>query len=251
MATLRKGSEGTEVAVLQRVLGSLGYKLVPDGDFGPKTDRVVKSFQKKHGLKADGIVGRRTYAALDKAYQPGVDNWTSSGKLTRAQTKTVEEPLTKPASILGHPRLKGVHPDLAAKAVQIIELAAAEGHTLRVSQGVRTFAQQNALYAKGRTKPGPRVTNAPGGRSWHNFACAVDFVFIVDGKASWDVKLYDKIPGWCDKVGGLESGARWTRFKDRPHVQLAGLPSTKRALATYKAAGGGAKGVRAVWAKYA
>ena len=250
MSTLRKGSEGTEVAVLQRVLGSLGYKLVPDGDFGPKTERVVKSFQKKHGLKADGIVGRRTYAALDKAYQPGVDNWTSSGVLTKAQTRAVEAPLAKPASILGHPKLKGLHPDLQAKTIQLINLAASEGYTLRVTQGYRSFAEQARLYAKGRTTKGPKVTNAPPGRSWHSYKAAVDLVFIVDNKVSWDWKYYNKLPGWCKQVGGLESGAAWKRFPDGPHVQLAGLPSTKKALATYEAAGGGQKGIRAVWDKY-
>lgn len=65
---LRRGSKGTEVAYVQAILMDLGYDLQPygaDGDFGRKTEEAVKAFQRDHGLDADGIVGPRTYAALE------------------------------------------------------------------------------------------------------------------------------------------------------------------------------------------
>jgi hypothetical protein len=58
--TLRLGDEGEAVQDLQQALG-----IGADGDFGPKTKAAVMAFQKKHGLFADGIVGRNTWAALD------------------------------------------------------------------------------------------------------------------------------------------------------------------------------------------
>lgn len=58
--TLRQGDDGEEVKVLQRALG-----INDDGDFGPKTKAAVIAFQKKHGLYADGIVGKNTWALLD------------------------------------------------------------------------------------------------------------------------------------------------------------------------------------------
>lgn len=56
---LRVGATGADVAVLQRALG-----IPDDGRFGPQTDRAVRSFQKKHHLPIDGVVGARTWAAL-------------------------------------------------------------------------------------------------------------------------------------------------------------------------------------------
>jgi N-acetyl-anhydromuramyl-L-alanine amidase AmpD len=58
-AMLRKGSQGPDVAVLQRALG-----INDDGAFGPGTEAAVKAAQKKHGLAADGLVGPATWKAL-------------------------------------------------------------------------------------------------------------------------------------------------------------------------------------------
>lgn len=65
MPTLRRGNQGDEVADLQMLLNSkFGYELDVDGNFGKATETAVKDFQKKHGLTADGAVGRKTWAAL-------------------------------------------------------------------------------------------------------------------------------------------------------------------------------------------
>lgn len=66
--TIRKGSKGTYVKECQEALISLGYDVGPtgaDGKFGTKTQAAVKKFQKASGLKADGIVGAKTWGALD------------------------------------------------------------------------------------------------------------------------------------------------------------------------------------------
>ena len=63
--TLRRGSQGDEVADLQMIMNSkFGYKLDIDGDFGSKTEAAVKDFQRKQGLTADGVVGVKTWKAL-------------------------------------------------------------------------------------------------------------------------------------------------------------------------------------------
>lgn len=64
--TLRKGSVGADVKELQTLLNVSGAKLTVDGDFGTKTEEAVKTFQQKNNLTVDGIVGKQTYAALDK-----------------------------------------------------------------------------------------------------------------------------------------------------------------------------------------
>lgn len=64
VAILQQGAEGENVRRLQSALNRWGAGLVVDGAFGPATLRAVTAFQRLHGLKPDGIVGRRTWAAL-------------------------------------------------------------------------------------------------------------------------------------------------------------------------------------------
>ena len=68
--TLRKGSKGDAVRELQTMLLKLGYDLGPcgiDGDFGKATEAAVRSFQSDHRLAVDGIVGKNTWAELEKS----------------------------------------------------------------------------------------------------------------------------------------------------------------------------------------
>jgi peptidoglycan hydrolase-like protein with peptidoglycan-binding domain len=65
---LTQGNAGPRVAALQKRLAALGNDPGPvDGAFGQKTDNAVRAFQKASSLKADGIVGPQTVAALDAA----------------------------------------------------------------------------------------------------------------------------------------------------------------------------------------
>ena len=64
-STLRKGSKGDNVKVLQRLLNeAIAAELAVDGSFGKLTQKAVKAYQKARGLKKDGIVGKNTVAAL-------------------------------------------------------------------------------------------------------------------------------------------------------------------------------------------
>lgn len=64
---LRRGSKGEAVTELQRALRGLGFMLAVDADFGPGTEVAVAAFQREQGLDVDGVVGKGTWAALDKA----------------------------------------------------------------------------------------------------------------------------------------------------------------------------------------
>jgi peptidoglycan hydrolase-like protein with peptidoglycan-binding domain len=72
--SLKKGSKGQGVQILQAALIDLGYRMPdstrktdkPGGLYGKETSDVVAEFQKKNGLKQDGIAGRRTDAILDE-----------------------------------------------------------------------------------------------------------------------------------------------------------------------------------------
>lgn len=66
---LKVGEQGAAVKSLQQHLNTLGAapKLDADGDFGPKTETAVRSFQSHHGLTADGEAGPKTLAAVTAA----------------------------------------------------------------------------------------------------------------------------------------------------------------------------------------
>jgi peptidoglycan L-alanyl-D-glutamate endopeptidase CwlK len=118
-------------------------------------------------------------------------------------------------------RIKTLHLKLRSEAEEIYKKICEEmptGTICRFTHTLRTNAEQNELYALGRTKPGKIVTNAKGGDSYHNYGLAIDFVLIVNGKASWTVNK-----DWLKVIEifqsyGWESGHYW-KFKDSPHVQ--------------------------------
>jgi hypothetical protein len=80
---LQRGSKGDAVKKLQQELNEiLGTKLAVDGDFGPKTEAAVKSFQQQKHLKVDGIVGPQTESAIQSALKQ-IEN-SSANKVEQA-----------------------------------------------------------------------------------------------------------------------------------------------------------------------
>lgn len=146
-------------------------------------------------------------------------------------------------------RLAGLHPIVTLRGRCMVDLCAQAGLSILVTQGLRTFAEQDALYAKGRTSApiGKRylVTNARGGQSWHNFGLAFDIVVLdAMGKFDWDASH----PGWRKAAGlgksvGLEWGGDWKAFKDLPHFQYTGGLTLAQCRQLY------ADGLSAVWEK--
>ena len=141
-------------------------------------------------------------------------------------------------------RIALLHPKLVGEVTTLINQANSQltKHSqVRIVQGLRTFAEQNALYAQGRTAPGKKVTQAKGGQSLHNYGLAIDFCLIIDGKeVSWDLKKDwdgDKISDWMEVVSvfrkaGWEWGGTW-KFQDNPHFQKTMNNSWQQLLAKY------------------
>jgi peptidoglycan L-alanyl-D-glutamate endopeptidase CwlK len=125
----------------------------------------------------------------------------------------------------------------------MLDRCAQGGLALVVTQGLRTWEEQDALYAQGRTAPGKIVTKARGGQSYHNFGLAFD-ILVLDamGKADWD----SSHPGWSQaadvgKALGLEWGGDWQTIKDQPHFQYTGGLGLDRCRLLYP------KGLPAIW----
>src|SRR5690242_2324462 len=91
------------------------------------------------------------------------------------------------------------------------------GLDVRVTQTLRTMDQQAALYAQGRTLPGPIVTKAMPGQSAHSWGCAFDVCFGGPEPFS------DKHPwaqiGAIGKSVGLAWGGDFKSITDRPHFE--------------------------------
>lgn len=63
---IKEKMKGVLVAEWQNFLKSQGFTIKVDGDFGKITTAVTKEFQRENGLKADGVVGEKTWALAKK-----------------------------------------------------------------------------------------------------------------------------------------------------------------------------------------
>ena len=107
-----------------------------------------------------------------------------------------------------------------------------------VTQGLRTFAEQTALYNQK-----PKVTNAKAGQSFHNYGLAFDFCLVQNGKTIWDTKKdfdNDKVADWMEVVAifknaGYKWGGNFTSIYDAPHFEKTFGYSWKQLLEKYNA----------------
>ena len=129
-------------------------------------------------------------------------------------------------------RIELVHPKLREDARDIYNdiCEALQGRAIcRFSHTYRSFEEQDKLYNKK-----PRVTNAKGGQSYHNYGLAIDVVLLIDKDAngtfetaSWDTKTdfdNDRTADWMEivkifRLYGWEWGGSWNTFPDYPHFQ--------------------------------
>lgn len=141
----------------------------------------------------------------------------------QALTKTLRQALIAIVKKLVPKKKYKKYPDelrplVQEKADMLVAAFAAAGKPIRITEGVRSCARQDALYAQGRTKPGNIVTNARCGESMHQYGIAFDVVFREEGynvsDAQWEAL------GYAGEAIGLEWGGRWPGFVDRPHFQM-------------------------------
>ena len=118
-------------------------------------------------------------------------------------------------------RLVGVHPKLSASILQILDQL-----PMFVVCGVRTTAEQHALYGQGRTQPGHIVTHDDGviHRSNHQIHLSDGLGHAVDcawlGADPWGSTQPWLSYGLLVRAAGLTWGGDWKTFIDRPHAEL-------------------------------
>lgn len=128
-------------------------------------------------------------------------------------------------------RIELLHPALREEAKEIYAeiCEALKGRAIcRFAYTLRTYAEQDALFLQK-----PKVTNAKGGQSYHNFGLAIDIVLLVDKdkngtfeSASWETNVdfdRDGLADWQEvvkifKLHGWTWGGDW-KFVDKPHFE--------------------------------
>lgn len=149
-------------------------------------------------------------------------------------------------------RVGKLHPKIILEVVNLIEQAESKlpNTAIRIVQGLRTFEEQNHLYAQGRTIPGNRVTNSKGGQSYHCYGLAIDFALLYDKDSngsyeslSWDIlKDFDKDGqrDWLEVVDIFEDagyywGGHFSKSADNPHLEKNFGHHWKELLKMYEA----------------
>lgn len=113
-----------------------------------------------------------------------------------------------------------LHPELLQIVQEFEKRCKAAGLNVLVTETYRTKAEQDALYAKGRTAPGNIVTNCRYPNSPHCWGVAFDFCRNVRGREYDDSDGFFKKCGEIGKSLGLAWGGDFKSFVDKPHLEL-------------------------------
>lgn len=165
------------------------------------------------GFKAgavDGVVGSKTRAAYER--------WAAAVAAVKEETP---EPDARSAGNLTT-LLPEVQRGARVWLAKVVRCAAVYGLKVKIICGTRSWAEQDALYAQGRTRAGARVTNVRGGGSWHNYGLAFDIGLFDGGRYVTEGGPYKKLVQAVGVPAGFEWGGDWTSFKDYPHMQYVG-----------------------------
>jgi peptidoglycan L-alanyl-D-glutamate endopeptidase CwlK len=190
-----------------------------------RTVRLQRFLNEVHdaGVDEDGKFGSQTLGALEKVL--GVEEWA---RPPARPARTFDARTEQNLATLD----ERARPTMRRLVGLAQDVAAAQGVTVKVISGHRSWEEQDRLYAQGRTAPGNVVTNARGGYSNHNFGIAIDFgVFkgssYLDGSSrSSDRALAQRVHAAiaaAAKEAGLNTtwGGDWRSFPDAPHHEIA------------------------------
>lgn len=163
-------------------------------------EELISAVQAKLGVQVDGRAGPETWAAIHERI-------------------VGQAPVLEAADARSERHIATLLPEARPIARALVQKAAQAGIRIKVISATRTYAEQDALYAQGRTLPGRKVTNARGGWSNHNFGIAFD-VGVFEGSAYLPASPKYKAVGALGMDLGLEWGGSWKSIVDEPHFQL-------------------------------
>lgn len=177
-------------------------------------EEMIAAVQEELGIDVDGKAGPQTWGAIyERLVKRKID-----GQKPAEAIASVDSRSEKVIATL----LSEVQPIARA----LVQKASGSGILIRVISGLRTYEEQNALYAQGRTAPGKIVTNARGGYSNHNFGIAFD-IGVFEGNKYLPESAKYKAVGVLGMDLGLEWGGNWKTIVDQPHYQLRPVWATE------------------------
>lgn len=172
-----------------------------------RIEDIIAAVQSALGIDVDGKAGPQTWGAIyERLVKKKIDGEKPSEAIAAVDSRSEKVIAT-------------LLPEVQPIARTLVQKAAASGITIRIISGLRTYEEQNALYAQGRTAPGNIVTNARGGYSNHNFGIAFDVGVFERNKYLPDSPKY-KAVGALGMDLGLEWGGNWKTIVDQAHFQL-------------------------------
>lgn len=172
-----------------------------------KIEEMISEVQAALGVTVDGKAGPETWGAIyERIVKPS--------RARQLPPPTVDEVDARSEKVIA-----SLQPPVQPLARALVQKSASNGIRIKVLSGLRTYAEQDALYAQGRTAPGRVVTNARGGHSNHNFGIAFDVGVFEGTKYLGDSPKY-KAVGVLAMELGLEWGGNWKTIVDQPHFQL-------------------------------
>lgn len=172
-----------------------------------KIEEIIAAVQAKLGVTVDGKAGPETWGAIyDRIVKTAL-----AGHAEDAALDTVDARSEKVIATL--------LPEVQPMARALVQKSAANGIKIKIISGLRTYEEQDKLYAQGRTEPGSIITRAKGGYSNHNFGIAFD-VGVFEGAKYLPESAKYKAVGVLGMELGLEWGGNWKTLVDQPHFQL-------------------------------
>jgi peptidoglycan L-alanyl-D-glutamate endopeptidase CwlK len=175
----------------------------------------IRQIQRVLVVKDDGFWGPQSRAAMAAILAPDATSTISTQTDSAAEFDSRSEAMI--ASLI---------PGAREVAREFLRRCRAAGNDVRIISGTRTYDEQDALFAKGRSQPGRVVTNARGGYSNHNFGIAFDIGIFFNGHYIDDVLTEEEVSRHYRAVSTLRGdlpldwGGDWRSFQDEPHYEL-------------------------------
>lgn len=168
--------------------------------------------------KIDGFSGKLTRKAEDA--------WLTASREAAETYGTFDERTERVILTLMPGAQAAARKWMRAATVRAAEL----GITVKLIDGTRSYKEQDKLFRKR-----PKVTNARGGQSWHNFGLAFDFGLFRGKEYLGESPHYKTLGAIASTMPGLTWGGTWVNLVDEPHIQLNLFDTVAKGRAAFEA----------------